>query len=150
MFGEVIAAQHVEELVRHPRLAAQVMDEETVEMSHAQCSLNLVFDVVDDPGRISKDGPFQSEDTFGVFLVVDIEQEIDRFSLCGVEIDLLLDETVDLGVVHFDLKCVLGLGLIVNPHFCDGRQAAEGNGKGHEWILRAVTLLGADHMLSHG
>ena len=65
MLGEIIACKGIQELVSHPRLTLQTIDVERMEMAHAQGILNLLLDVIDYPGRLSRDGRF--------LLVVDYE-----------------------------------------------------------------------------
>ena len=38
---------------------------------------------------------------------------------------------------------------VFDPHFGEGSQAVESNGKRKEWVLRAVSLSGSDDMLSN-
>ena len=49
MLWEVIAAEKIEELIDHPRLAHQLIDDETFKMTHADSSLDFFFDIVDYP-----------------------------------------------------------------------------------------------------
>ena len=107
-------------------------------MAHTQGSLDLLFDLVDDPGRLSRDG----------LLVVDCEIDFQRFSICWIEVDFLLDETVNLSVVDSELEGVLWMRLVIGPHFCQGRQAAEGNGEREDWVFR-VLLLSSDDMFAY-
>ena len=116
-------------------------------MAHAQGSLNLVFDIVYYPGHLSGDSPFTL--AIATLLVVDVEVATERFSFGGIEVDLLLNKAIDVGVVDFDDKGVLGLWLVVHPHFCEGRQAAQGDGEGEEGVFRGA-LLGTDDILANG
>ena len=49
---EVITSEDIEELVSYPRLAIQIFDVKIVEMGHAEGSLNLVFDFVNNPRNL--------------------------------------------------------------------------------------------------
>ena len=88
-------------------------------MAHAQGSLDLLFDLVYDPGRFSRDSIVRS--AIAVLLVVDCELDLKRFSFCWIEVDFLLDETVNVSVVDSKIEGILWMGLIIGPHFCQGR-----------------------------
>ena len=105
---EVIACEDIEELISHPRLAFQFLDVETVEMAHAQGSLDLFFDVVDYPWRRTRDNFFFVDFETGYFQC---------FCLGRIVIDLFFGETVDVGIVDSDHESVLRQGQKVDPHF---------------------------------
>ena len=109
-------------------------------MAHAQGILNLLLDVIDYPGRTSRDGQ--------VLLVVDFEIDSQYFCFGWIEIDLLLDETVNIIVVDPKREGVLWMGLVIGPNFRKGRQAAEGNGEGKDRVFR-LSLLSSDDVFAH-
>ena len=84
-------------------------------MVHAQCSLNLLFHILNNPWHGIRDYLF----------VVDYETTTQCLSLCWIIVDLLLDKIVDVSVVNFDNEDVLGLGLVVDPDFSEGSKAIE-------------------------
>ena len=79
-------------------------------MAHAQGSLYLLFDVVDYPRHRPGDDLLR--------LVVDVEIDIKRFGFGWIEIDLLLDETINVCVINSELEVVLWLRLVIDPNFC--------------------------------
>ena len=77
-------------------------------MAHAQGTLNLFFNVVDNPRHRYRDN----------FFVIDFETAYSQgFCLGRIVIDLFFGETIDVSIVDSDHESVLGLGLKVNPHF---------------------------------
>ena len=105
---EVITGKNIKKLISHQRLAVQYSYVEIGEMTHAQGSLNLFFDFVDNPWYRSRDRLF----------IVDSETVYSQgFCLGRIEIDLFFGKTIDVSIVDSDHESVLGLGLKVNPHF---------------------------------
>ena len=107
-------------------------------MSHTQGSLHFIFDVVDYPGHWSCNCPN----------VVNFETDIQFFCFGGIIISLLLYKAVDVGVVDFEDKCVLGQELKINPDFCDGKQAAESDCKWEDKVFW-MSLLCSDDMFAY-
>ena len=82
-------------------------------------------------------------------LVVDFEIRIHHFNFCGIVIDVLLNEAVDVLTIDSEYECVLGLRLIVNPHFCERIQVVQGNRKRKDRVIGTVSLLGCNYILSN-
>ena len=107
-------------------------------MAQAQGTLNLFFDVVDNPWRRLRDS----------FFFVDFQSHTQLFCFGRIVIDLFFGETIDVGIVDSDHESVIRLGQEVNPNFWERGKTAEGNGKGKKLVLWAV-LPSTDDMLAH-
>ena len=117
------------------------------EVFHTQGSLDLVFNVADDPGHWYIYGVYRI--TKGILFVIDMEKNFKLFCFGRIVIDFFLHKIVDISAIDLYCKSVLGVRQVVYRHFRQRMKAAEGNGKREEWIF-AVSLLCADHMFSYG
>ena len=64
-------------------------------------SVNLILDIRDYPGHVSKDGPFQSFKGAAVFFVVNVEVSVYLLRVGGVFIDFFFEELIYVGIVYF-------------------------------------------------
>ena len=58
-----------------------------------------------------------------VLVVVDIEQDTQLFSLCGVKLVLFFEQMVDIDTIDFDVELVLLERFIIDSHFGEWRLA---------------------------
>ena len=96
-------------------------------MIDAHDTLNPVFYLVQYPRHQTVNCPLRF--TVVVLFVIDVEFDIEFFSLCGVVIDLLLYKAVILVVIYPDDKSVLGLRLVIDLNFVERMQSIQSNCK---------------------
>ena len=109
--------------------------------------MNFFIHFIDDPRRRFGDSPFRPASV--LLFIIDVELDLECFSFWRIIIDLLLNEAVNTGVINPDDKSILGLGLIVNPYFCDRMHAVQGNNKRKKLASTIALLFGSNHMLSN-
>ena len=84
-----------------------------------------------------------------ITLVVNCEIYKQCFCFCGIIIHFFFHETIDVGIIYSEDKSILGPQFKVDPHFREGREATESNGKGKERVLGVVSLSCGDDVFSY-
>ena len=83
-----------------------------------------------------------------MFSIIQIKLYSQCLGFGGIIINFLLYKTINVVTVDSEFEDILWLRLIINLHFCEGRQTAEGNGKRKE-LVSSVSLPDRNDMLAN-